>query len=74
MIANMGWGTFLLWGLFDIVIAAGAYLWLGETKGRSLEEIACEGFGKASAVEGFDDLDVERRRRGRGDKGDVVVE
>lgn len=40
MIKNMGWGTFLLWGLFDLVI--GAYSWFGlaETRGKTLEEIS----------------------------------
>lgn len=40
MIKNMGWGTFLLWGLFDLVIAAYAWFWLKETRGQSLEAIA----------------------------------
>nr|OQO22233.1 hypothetical protein B0A51_10719 [Rachicladosporium sp. CCFEE 5018] len=39
MIANMGWGTFLLWGLFDVCIAAFAWFGLTETRGKSLEEI-----------------------------------
>lgn len=39
MIDNMGWGTFLLWGLFDICIAAFAWFVLTETQGKSLEEI-----------------------------------
>ncbi|WPH00806.1 Hypothetical protein R9X50_00363600 [Acrodontium crateriforme] len=39
MIKNMGWGTFLLWGLFDLAIALFSWLVLDETKGRSLEEI-----------------------------------
>ncbi|TKA58729.1 hypothetical protein B0A55_12215, partial [Friedmanniomyces simplex] len=39
MITNMGWGTFLLWGVFDICIAAFAWFVLTETQGRSLEEI-----------------------------------
>ncbi|KAF2091727.1 MFS quinate transporter [Saccharata proteae CBS 121410] len=40
MIANMGWGTFLLWGLFDILIAICSLLFLKETRGKSLEQIA----------------------------------
>ena len=40
MIKNMGWGTFLLWGLFDLVIALYAWFGLMETKGLSLEQIS----------------------------------
>ncbi|KAK3069304.1 hypothetical protein LTR53_012460 [Teratosphaeriaceae sp. CCFEE 6253] len=40
MIRNMGWATFLLWGLFDVCIAAFAWFVLTETQGKSLEEIA----------------------------------
>ena len=40
MINNMGWGTFLLWGLFDTVIAMFSWVAIKETKGKSLEEIA----------------------------------
>ncbi|KAF1981895.1 MFS sugar transporter-like protein [Aulographum hederae CBS 113979] len=40
MIENLGWGTFLLWGAFDVVIGTAAALWLNETSGKSLEEIA----------------------------------
>lgn len=39
MIKNLGWGTFLLWGVLNFVIAVGAWLWLKETRGKSLEEI-----------------------------------
>ena len=46
MITNMGWGTFLLWGLFDAAIAAGTFLFLRETRGLSLEEIAHNDFGQ----------------------------
>ena len=47
MITNLGWGTFLLWGLFDLVIALVTFLFLRETKGLSLEEIAHNDFGEA---------------------------
>ncbi|KAF2141488.1 uncharacterized protein K452DRAFT_228983 [Aplosporella prunicola CBS 121167] len=40
MIDDIGWGTFLLWGLFDLVIALGTFFFLRETAGLSLEEIA----------------------------------
>jgi hypothetical protein len=47
MITNMGWGTFLLWGLFDAVIAIVTFFFLRETNGLSLEEIAHSDFGEA---------------------------
>ncbi|KAL1870152.1 hypothetical protein Daus18300_005216 [Diaporthe australafricana] len=46
MVTNMGWGTFLLWGVFDIVIAVIAFFFLKETKGLSLETIARQNFRK----------------------------
>ncbi|THX70299.1 general substrate transporter [Aureobasidium pullulans] len=39
MIKDLGWGTFLFWGLADLVIAGGAWWGLDETRGRSLEDI-----------------------------------
>lgn len=39
MIKNLGWGTFLLWGIFDLVIGVGCWLLLKETRGLSLEQI-----------------------------------
>ena len=36
----MGWGTFLLWGLFDLIIAFYSWFGLIETKGKSLEQIS----------------------------------
>ncbi|KAF2218774.1 MFS sugar transporter-like protein, partial [Elsinoe ampelina] len=39
MIQDLGWGTFLFWGIADLVIAVGARLILIETRGRSLEDI-----------------------------------
>lgn len=41
-----GWGTFLLWGLFDAVIATISFFFLRETKGLSLETIAHQEFRK----------------------------
>ncbi|KAL1623038.1 hypothetical protein SLS56_008449 [Neofusicoccum ribis] len=38
MIDSMGWGTFLLWGLFDIVIGIFTVLFARETRGLSLEK------------------------------------
>lgn len=40
MIHNIGWGTFLLWGMFNAVIAVCSFFLLQETKGKSLEEIS----------------------------------
>lgn len=48
MMTNLGWGTFLLWGLFDVVIAILAFFFLKETKGLSLEAIAQTQFTKGS--------------------------
>ena len=39
MIKNMGYGTFLLWGIFDLLIALYSWFGLIETKGKSLEQI-----------------------------------
>jgi hypothetical protein len=46
MMESMGWGTFLLWGVFDAVIAGLCFLILRETKGMSLEAIAHRRFNK----------------------------
>ncbi|KAI1434074.1 general substrate transporter [Xylaria sp. CBS 124048] len=40
MIKSLGWGTFLLWGVFDLVISIFAFFFLKETRGLSLEHIA----------------------------------
>lgn len=37
---HRGWGTFLLWGLFDLLIAAYSWFGLTETRGKTLEEIS----------------------------------
>jgi sugar porter (SP) family MFS transporter len=52
MIANMGWGTFLLWGVFDVVIAVVAFFFLKETQGLSLETIAHQHFNKGGSQDG----------------------
>lgn len=52
MISSMGWGTFLLWGIFDVVIAAFAFVFLQETKGLSLEAIAHQQFHGGRASDG----------------------
>lgn len=40
MIQNIKYGTFLFWGMCDLLIALGVYAFLKETRGLSLEEIA----------------------------------
>lgn len=70
MMDSMGWGTFLLWGLFDAAIATLTFLFLRETKGLSLETIAQTQYkrGAASQVavntafKGDDYLAEERER------------
>jgi len=52
MIKNIGWGTFLLWGLFDFVIAFFSWFVLTETKGKSLEEITISGLGDNAQTKG----------------------
>lgn len=54
MMTNMGWGTFLLWGIFDVIIAILAFFFLKETKGLSLESIAQTHFTKGSSRDGAD--------------------
>lgn len=49
MIKNMAWGTFLLWGMFDAIIAVLAFFFLKETKGLSLEVIAQQSFNRGEA-------------------------
>ncbi|KAI0965352.1 putative MFS quinate transporter [Xylaria arbuscula] len=50
MIASLGWGTFLVWGLFDIVIAGFTFFLLKETRGLSLEHIAQSHFKAGSST------------------------
>ncbi|PSS05327.1 MFS sugar transporter-like protein [Coniella lustricola] len=50
MINNIGWATFLLWGIFDAIIAIVAFVFLKETKGLSLEAIAHQKFTKTSTA------------------------
>lgn len=53
MIDNISYGTFLIWGLFNVVIAVFSWFFLTETRGLALEEIN-------SQLEGRQDL-LERR-------------
>jgi len=63
MIENIKWGTFLLWGLFDICIAAFAWFCLTETKGKSLEEITK--LDSASSGKSLDDEYATSERAGK---------
>jgi hypothetical protein len=54
MISNLGWATFLLWGLFDLLIAFYSWFGLLETKGMSLERIANMSGGSVSKDVGRD--------------------
>jgi hypothetical protein len=67
MMSSMGWGTFLLWGVFDAVIAILAFLFLKETRGLSLEAIANQRFKKGSSDENIvtKDGDLERVQSSR---------
>lgn len=44
MIKNLAWGTFLFWGIANLVIGIGVWFLLVETRGKSLEEITGEVF------------------------------
>lgn len=46
MMERLGWGTFLVWGVFDVAICVLAFLFLKETKDLSLEAIASQRFNK----------------------------
>jgi sugar porter (SP) family MFS transporter len=65
MIKNLGWGTFLFWGIADLVIAGGAWFFLDETRGRSLEEITHTTDGVKSFSEDLGYAD-EQRSGGKG--------
>lgn len=71
MIKDLGWGTFLFWGLADLVIAAGAWWELDETRGRSLEDIT----RTTERVKSSDDEDGDegegRRDVGKGPAVDI---
>ncbi|TGO89543.1 hypothetical protein BPOR_0104g00070 [Botrytis porri] len=54
----MASGTFLLWGLFDGIIAVVSFFFLRETQGLSLEEIAHNDYGRATTFK-EDDILVE---------------
>lgn len=51
MMESVGWGSFLLWGIFDAIIAVLAFLFLKETQGRSLEDIARHRYKKRSSTD-----------------------
>ncbi len=58
MMTNMGWGVFLLWGIFDVIICVVSFFFLKETRGLSLETIAHQRFKKGSNA---DDLGIIKR-------------
>jgi sugar porter (SP) family MFS transporter len=62
MIKNMGWATFLFWGIADLIIAMGAWFLLDETRGRSLEEIT-------HTIDGIKSFGEEHRYEGDGNGG-----
>lgn len=66
MIKDLGWGTFLLWGIFDLVIAGLVFLLLKETRGLSLEEIADTAHAD-STKELVDESDAGHPAAGRND-------
>lgn len=39
---DLGWGTFLVWAVFNTIIAIVSAIFLKETKGKTLEEINAE--------------------------------
>ncbi|CAM1507519.1 Fc.00g071600.m01.CDS01 [Cosmosporella sp. VM-42] len=53
MMESLGWGTFLLWGIFDLVISVTAFLFLKETKDLSLEAIAHQRYKKNVSLDEF---------------------
>lgn len=75
MIADIKWGTFLLWGLFDLIIAGGSFFFLRETRGLSLEQITHTATNDTSKpLRGDEDLDYESPRRPEVKGLDVEVE
>ena len=52
MMENLGWGTFLVWGFFDALIAIMAFFFLEETRGLSLESITSNKHHQRSASSG----------------------
>ena len=42
MVENLAWGTFLFWGMANLVIAMFSWFCIKETRGRSLESINAE--------------------------------
>lgn len=65
MMESMGWGTFLLWGMFDAVIAIATFFFLKETKGMSLEAIAHQPFKKG----GSSDLSINPNKTNEEETG-----
>ena len=49
---DLGWGTFLVWAVFNTIIAVGAAVFLKETRGKTLEEINAEFSGNKHLLRG----------------------
>lgn len=49
---DLGWGTFLVWAVFNTVIAVAAAIFLKETKGKTLEEINADFSGNKNLLRG----------------------
>jgi sugar porter (SP) family MFS transporter len=64
IMAGIGWATFLLFGLLDIIIVAFTFFCLKETAGKTLEEIN----------EMFDGVDPDAERGWKGDPFDAETE
>jgi len=50
MQADLGWGTFLVWAVFNTVIAVGSAIFIKNTKGKTLEKINAEFSGQKGAL------------------------
>ncbi|KAI1813442.1 general substrate transporter [Poronia punctata] len=64
MIDSLGWGTFLLWGIFDLAIAILTFLFLKETRGLSLESIAHSRFKAKSSRDSVKSDNVSQENAG----------
>lgn len=64
MIKHLGWGTFLLWGVLDLGIAAFSWFCLQETRGRTLEGISGSGFRPDAHKDGSqEDVNADGSRK-----------
>lgn len=49
---DLGWGTFLVWAVFNTIIAVAAAIFLKETRGKTLEEINADFSGHKNLLKG----------------------